>query len=216
MGGGRGGLWGVDKKKKGKATAPLSFYFDFSPPPPSHSLIPLMKSGQAEACSRRRQFHCTICGSHVGWQGGEGSVGSTARREEENTRHQIHNGLQPGRSDPLHVFLSAASARAPLATRPRRIHPTPRLRHVTNDTWPVVEMWTLNAGKQMSQVLTQKEPGTPHKMVVSGALFGPSLHRGCGADTLIMWLERMGSGCVSAVVAFRLPLVYLSALRRCL
>lgn len=66
--------------------------------------------------------------------------------------------------------------------------------------------WDINtyAGKQMSQVLTQKEPGTPHKMVVSCVLLGPSPCIGCGADTLIMWLERMENSCASTVVAFRL------------
>lgn len=50
-----------------------------SPSTPSHSLIPLMRSVQAEACSRRQQFYSAICASHIGWQGGEkGSVGSAA------------------------------------------------------------------------------------------------------------------------------------------
>lgn len=44
------------------------------PPPTSHSLIRLMKSVQAEACSPRQQFYCTICASHIGWQGGEGGL----------------------------------------------------------------------------------------------------------------------------------------------
>lgn len=42
-------------------------YILISPP---LSLIPLMKSGQAEACSHRQQFQHTICGSHV-WPRGE-------------------------------------------------------------------------------------------------------------------------------------------------
>lgn len=55
--------------------APLSsFYFDSPPPPTSHSLLRLMKSVQAEACSPRQQFYCTICASHIGWQGGEGGL----------------------------------------------------------------------------------------------------------------------------------------------
>lgn len=80
----RGGGWRVgfweERERERETMVPLSlFYCDFFPP--SHSLIPLMKSVQAEACSRRQQFCCTICASHIGWQGGEGSVGSAARRE---------------------------------------------------------------------------------------------------------------------------------------
>lgn len=50
-----------------------------------------MKSGQAQACSCRQQFHSTICASHIGWQGEEGSIGSTARREESGGKYTTSN-----------------------------------------------------------------------------------------------------------------------------
>lgn len=59
---GGGGEKKNEKKKKKKPVPTIVIVFFF---PPLLSLIPLMKSGQAEACSHRQQFQRTICGSHV-------------------------------------------------------------------------------------------------------------------------------------------------------
>lgn len=117
-----GGVWGGEKKGEKPRPRYHHFILIFFP---SHSLIPLMKSGQAEACSRRQQFHCTICASHIGWQGGEGSVGSTARRKEKGRKYTTWNP-ELGHTDTLWFFLSAASDYAALAVCPSYIH------HYTN------------------------------------------------------------------------------------
>lgn len=152
------------KKEKSHGPAIIILFWFFSP---SHSLIPLMKSGQAEACSRRQQFHCTICASHIGWQGGEGSVGSTARRKERGrkiTRHEIQNGLQSGHTDTPWCFVCSiclfSFSRVPILHLPLQKRTEWNMSQMTPELF-----WNINTsgGKQMSQVLTQKEPGTHTK-----------------------------------------------------
>lgn len=82
---------GVVKKKKSRGCH--HFILIPSPSTPSHSLIPLMRSVQAEACSRRQQFYSAICASHIGWQGGErGLSGAQPRRRGEGKENEIQSG----------------------------------------------------------------------------------------------------------------------------
>lgn len=151
---GGGWRWGWEGEKRQKSHSPaiiiLSWFFS-----PSHSLIPLMKSGQAEACSCRQQFHCTIWASHIGWQGGEGSVGSTARRKERGRKYTAWNSEWATRDTPWcfvcsilsRSFSIVLSLHSPLLK-------THQMKHATKDTCPSPDLNTY-AGKQMSQVLTQ-------------------------------------------------------------
>lgn len=80
---------------QGQGEKPQPRHHHFILTPPSHSLILLMKPGQAEACSRTQQFHFTIWASHIEWRAGRRgrSVGSTARRKE---RWRKYTTLIPG------------------------------------------------------------------------------------------------------------------------
>lgn len=106
---GGGGRVGWNRKERKTMVLLSSFYFKFFSPL-FHSLILLMKPGQAGACSHTQQFDCTICASHMGWQRGEGSAGSAAGREARGRKWNPAWPRSQGTPEPRDLL---SSARAP-------------------------------------------------------------------------------------------------------
>lgn len=168
-------VWGAGKKEKEKershGPAIIILFWFFS----SHSLIPLMKSGQAEACSRRQQFHFTICASHMA--GRRGVCRQHSQEKEE--RKKIHDMKSRTGSSRVHwypvMFRLQHPLNAPLETRLSCMHPCKNTLNKACHEWYFGPSQINNtyAGKHMSQVLTQKEPGTHTKWWWAQCCFAP-------------------------------------------
>lgn len=166
-----------------------------------------MKSGQAEACSQRQQFHLTICASNVGYWGGAALWGDTPRGRSggENRQHEIHTKKKgcgraalcpPAPNGMQHPPTSSATLRYLRGGDPVRVN---ELKGNWCSTFFLKHTWE---GKQ-----TNKQTRYSHKRrqvfnTQNGGelcvLPGPSLHwRRGDADTLVMWLGRMMNSCLS-------------------
>lgn len=176
------------RKKKRESQGPaiiILFWFFF----PSHSLIPLMKSGQAEACSRRQQFHCTICASHIGWQGGEGSVGSTARRKERGRKiHDMKSrmGCSRGTSIPCDV-LSAASACSSFSKVPVMHLPLQKKTPQKNTPDETCHRWDLTTSEISALMQVNKWARYSHKRSQVPTQNGGKLRAAWPLPALRMW-----------------------------
>lgn len=187
--------WGAEKNGE-KAMAPLwSFYFDFFSIP-FFNLSDEVWAGRGMLSQTAISLHHMRLTHRMAGRRGVCREHSQAKGEGK----KIHNmKSRVGAHWYPVMFVSAASAYAPLAACPSCIH---RYKNAPNAAFHKSH---LTCCKMFTLMQVNKWVRYSHKMVVSWALLGPSLRWGCSADTLIMWVERMENSCASTVVAFRVP-----------